>query len=516
MFLSAKSFFLKNRMVTVMAWEASRAIAVAIVICVISATLAFPHHAAAADLPPLHVQGRELVAEGKPVRLRGLDWGWWHLSKTVYTENDMRRQAAWGANVARLVFSYNDLQNEDGTFKEDGFGKFDEVVQWARKYGQYVIFDMHVVPGGQSTQPYTAGGKNRVWTDPVSREHYLTLWKEIARRYRNRPEVAAYELMNEPNTVQGPPDRLLALYREVIPAIRAVDPAKIIVVCGDHGSDADFLVDALKLPDPNILYTFHFYKESTGWVSNLDNGPGIKGTQDWTLLEKTFTPPPGTSTISVLLRSSDNSGSAWFDDVRIEDVTGRHPIEYQDFNTGPKVFQGERAPRDVVQYDPATGHSRPGSLRVHGTTGYNGWVGRQLRIELGHTYHASAWVKLDNATGDTYLTTAFYKPTLDPAFLREKMEPAVTFAKKFNVPVWVGEFGHQAGTGSDLEQQEKWVRACIRLFEEAGFSWTYWNYRESTEPTSMALQAERHEGGDYPLIRRFSAPLRMAGSTISA
>lgn len=465
---------------------------------------ASPGCAVAADmprslpLPPLRVQGRELTANGKPIRLRGLDWGWWHLSGTVYTENDMRRQAEWGANVARLVFSYNDLQDDSGAFKEDGFRRFDEVIEWARKYGQYVILDMHVVPGGQSLQPYTAGGKNRIWTDPGSRARYIALWKEIARRYRDRPEVAGYELMNEPNTVQGSPERLLALYREVIPAIRTVDPDKIIVVCGDHGSDAEFLVDALKMPDRNILYTFHFYKDSASWSSNLDNGPGIKGTRDWVLLEKTFTPPAGVSSVSILLRSSGNSGTAWFDDVRLEDATDKRDIEYQDFNTGPKVFRAERMPHDVVQYDPTVGHSRAGSLKVHGTVDYNGWIGRRLRVVQGRTYRISAWVKLDNATGDTYLTAAFYKAKVDPDYMWSVMEPAVRFETKWNVPVWVGEFGYEAGAPPP-GQQVRWVSTCIRLFEEAGFHWTYWNYRESTGPTSMALQAEHKDGSDYPL-----------------
>lgn len=35
--------------------------------------------------------------------------------------------------------------------------------------------------------------------------------------------------------------------------------------------------------------------------------------------------------------------------------------------------------------------------------------------------------------------------------------------------------------------------------EEAGFYWTYWNFRETTNPDSMALHAQKRDGGDYPI-----------------
>ena len=35
--------------------------------------------------------------------------------------------------------------------------------------------------------------------------------------------------------------------------------------------------------------------------------------------------------------------------------------------------------------------------------------------------------------------------------------------------------------------------------EEAGFHWTYWNFRETTNPDSMALHAQKRDGGDYPI-----------------
>lgn len=479
----------------------------------ITATALFSGPPCRAQLAPLHVAGRDLVANGQPIRLRGIDWGWWHLSATRYTEDDMRRQAAWGANVARLVFSYGDLEDKahPGTWREDGFQQFDEVVQWARRHRQYVIFDMHVVPGGQDPAPYCDGGLNRMWADAACQKRFIDLWCEIARRYRNRPEVAAYELLNEPCSCRPKPDLLIALCRRTIAAIRAVDPDKVLVVPGDQWSNARDLKDGMKMPDGNILYTFHFYEggPSEQWMSNASEGQGISGTHDWTRVERSITPPAGASSVSILLRSTKNSGRAWFDDVVLTDENGK-VVHSQSFDGGPASYRSERRPATVVAYDAAVGHDKPGSLRVNGTTDYNGWISPRLPVKPGRTYHLSGWIKLDAATGATYMGAAFFgvkQTAVDKDDLRKRMAPAVAFARKFDVPLWVGEFGAERDKGP-VGLQTNWVSAAISVFEENGFHWTYWNFKESTHPGSMALQAQKKNGEDYPVNEALLTVLR--------
>jgi hypothetical protein len=459
---------------------------------------------------PIHVEGANLVTGNQPIRLRGIDWGWWHLSGTRYTEDDMRKQAAWGANVARLVFSYGDLEKLDktDTWRDDGFKQFDDVIRWGDKYGVYTILDMHVAPGGQSNAPYTDGGRNKIWGDPQYQQRYIDLWKEIARRYRNRPEVAAYELMNEPDTRQPTDAALASLNRRAVAAIRTIDPNKVIVVTGDHMSSASCLTDEIKVDDPNIVYTFHFYDgASDRWVGNLKNGDGSHGTMPWTKIDETFVAPPHVSLLCAMLRSTDNSGDAWFDDVKLEDESGNTLLQ-SGFDTGPSGFQPERGPQAPMTYDPAVGHDKPGSLRVGGTVSYNGWTSARIRVDAGKTYRLSGWVKLDNATGDTYLSAAFFSDYLLPkAELATHLDSAIAFGRKYNVPLWVGEFGCEASV-VPREEQPRWVRDCISLFEGANFNWTYWNYRETTGPDSMALHAEKKDGTDYPVNTMLLAALK--------
>lgn len=484
------------------------------------ATIWFAAAPARAELPPVHVAGPDLVAGGRVLRLRGIDWGWWHLAGTRYTEDDMRRQAAWGANVARLAFSYGDLEDmaHPGTWREDGFAQFDEVMQWARRYHQYVILDMHVVPGGQDPAPYCDGGRNRVWHDETFRQRFIALWCEIARRYRGRPAVAAYELMNEPCTQDPQPDKLVALTRQAIDAIRAVDPDKVIVVSGDQWSNAVDLKDAIKVADPNILYTFHFYEGGPDeqWLSNAKEGPGVSGTQDWTRFELPFTVPAGASSLSILLRSTANGGQAWFDDIRLTDDKG-HVVHAEGFDRGAGAYHGERPPASVISYDAAVGHNKPGSVRVSGTTEYGGWIGPRLEVQPGHAYHLSGWIKLADATGSTYLSAAFYgmkNATVDKEDLRRRLAPAIAFAHRFNVPLWVGEFGAERDKGPAGLQASS-IATRIALFEEYGFHWTYWNYRESAGPGGMSLQAQHGNGEDYPVNEPLLAVLR-AGWRLNA
>ncbi len=116
-------------------------------------------------------------------------------------------------------------------------------------------------------------------------------------------------------------------------------------------------------------------------------------------------------------------------------------------------------------------------------------------------------MKLDQATGDNYLLAEFFRNNtqLDPQAFQRKIIPAVEFARKYNVPVWVGEFGCDT---SNPDLQPRWVNACIELFEKNGFSWTYWSDRSTAAPAGMDLQPEHADGSDYPVNERLLAPLR--------
>lgn len=456
----------------------------------------------AAELAPLRVEGDKVMAGEREIRLRGINWGWWHDKGTRYTEEEMKRLAEWGANVLRLTIRYTDVANEDGSWNEERAAAVDEVVKWAEKHGRYVILDMHEVPGGQTPIHYCVGGKNALWKETKYQEQFIELWKKLAARYRNTPAVGAYELLNEPRMIPANPKQLADLQRRVIAEIRKIDPDKMIVVTGDEMSNYQVsLSDVVKQNDPNILYTIHFYPgASSRWLHNVGEDRGVSGTRNWFFFELPVVIPADADSpeLCLMLRSADNAGSAWFDDVAMTDENG-NVIRSFSFDKDSESFAVERYPFGVLEHDRAVGHNRPGSLRISGTNSYNSWASPHWKVDPGKQYKLSGWIKLENGTGSTYIGAALFaawRPDLQT--LREELKPAVAFAEKYKVPVYVGEFSVTRDSGPEGYQAAA-IADRIRAMEEAGFHWTYWNYRETTNPDSMALHAQKKDGGDYPI-----------------
>ena len=234
---------------------------------------------AAAELAPLRVKDGKVMAGDREIRLRGINWGWWHDSGTRYTEEEMKRQAEWGANVLRLTIRYTDVANADGSWNEERAAAVDEVVAWAGKHGQYVIIDMHEVPGGQTPTHYCVGGKNEFWKEAKFQEQFIELWKKLAERYRNTPAVGAYELMNEP--VADDPEQWNAIVNECLAHIRRLEPRRTVVIGSNRWQNYS-TVRELKIPDndPNLMLSFHYYEPfilthyTASWTDMVDyRGP---------------------------------------------------------------------------------------------------------------------------------------------------------------------------------------------------------------------------------------------------
>jgi hypothetical protein len=103
----------------------------------------------------------------------------------------------------------------------------------------------------------------------------------------------------------------------------------------------------------------HFYDGgSEAWLRNLTNGPGISGTQNWTIEQQQFTAPATASLMGVLLRSAGNSGTAWFDDVSLRDGGGRI-LQQFNFDDGADQFGPERGPREPCTTMGASGTTTP-------------------------------------------------------------------------------------------------------------------------------------------------------------
>ncbi|HLI49967.1 MAG TPA: cellulase family glycosylhydrolase [Chthonomonas sp.] len=157
------------------------------------------------------------------------------------TEEDFKRICDIGFNCVRLPFLHDLFEEESNPWTW-----FDKTIEWAGKYGLYVVLDMHGAPGRQSRDHHTGEeGRNRFFYAPNNIARAERIWQTIAKRYRDRPEIAGYDLLNEP---MGAPNTAMIYLAEdrLYRAIRSVDEQHLIFFeDGYTGLD--------NMPYPNVL-----------------------------------------------------------------------------------------------------------------------------------------------------------------------------------------------------------------------------------------------------------------------
>lgn len=183
----------------------------------------------------------------------------WQAYRDAYVnEDDIRFLHQSGLNSIRIPLHYKFFLPGN----DEGFARLDRVVEWARKYGLYVILDLHCAPGGQTgTNIDDSWGYPWLYESAEDQELTIQIWKRIAAHYRDNPTVLGYDLLNEPipdfPLLERYNPALEPLYKRVTEAIRLVDPHHVIILGGAQW-DSNF--DVFGPPfDSNVMYTFHKY-----------------------------------------------------------------------------------------------------------------------------------------------------------------------------------------------------------------------------------------------------------------
>lgn len=190
--------------------------------------------------------------------------GFWRRCRDSYiTDADITAIANYGFNSLRVPFNWR-LFIRDGHFDQSGFAPLDNVIRLCRRHGIYVILDMHAAGRGQTgTNIDDSLGWPDLFTDRRHQRLTVDLWVELARRYRDEPAVAGFDLLNEPLPGEHR-DRhrseLVGLYRELIAAIRRVDQRHLIILEGMHWSN-DWSIFTERW-DEQLVLQFHKYWDS--------------------------------------------------------------------------------------------------------------------------------------------------------------------------------------------------------------------------------------------------------------
>lgn len=104
-------------------------------------------------------------------------------------------------------------------------------------------------------------------TNPRFAAKIIAYWEAIARRYAGfDPNRVFFEIMNEPHaSAYGKvgPGWWPPIQERLARAIRAAAPDNTIIATGEEWGGIDGLVAIRPLPDPDVIYSFHFYQPLT-------------------------------------------------------------------------------------------------------------------------------------------------------------------------------------------------------------------------------------------------------------
>jgi len=260
----------------------------------------------------LQASGREIVIDGRPIRLRGVNLGGWMLiedymiglpwtewkireqfrrilgeesysaffdafDRAFIAEEDIAFLARTGFNIVRLPFNYRHLENDlaPGQWLESGFKQLDRAVSLCRKHNLWVMFDLHAGVGAQARDKNAGSAyvETYFWNYRNFIDRTVALWAEIARRYTGDKIIAGYNLLGEPVTSNVP--LLNEVYETTIQAIRKVDPDHLIFLDPNLWARDIASLHPDLLADPQIVVAIHPYFQGDTWLTKLTNYPTV-------------------------------------------------------------------------------------------------------------------------------------------------------------------------------------------------------------------------------------------------
>jgi endoglucanase len=213
--------------------------------------------------PPGPLSAREI--EGLVSELVGPERAamfWREFRDRFICEDDIARIAAEGMDHVRLPINSRLVMDEHGALQPAGVALVDRLIEWCRAHGLWVVLDLHGAPGGQTGTNIddSPHGVPELFSSSRYQELTVSLWRQLASRYRDEPVIAGYDLLNEPL-----PDEfdalyraeLVGLYRELTVAIREVDPNHMIIYEGTHwATNWEIFTEVW---DANSMLSFHKY-----------------------------------------------------------------------------------------------------------------------------------------------------------------------------------------------------------------------------------------------------------------
>ena len=214
----------------------------------------------------------QCIKLGRGVNILGYDKAFWQdHEKGRFKESYFKMIKDAGFSTVRInlnPFTQMDSQNK---ISPGWLETLDWVVTKGLDANLMIILDLH---------EYTTMADN----PEAKKEMFLSFWKQIAPRYKDKSANVLFELLNEPNqklTVE----MWNTFLAEAIKVIRESNPDRTLIIGPGNWNGIESL-NTLKLPDNdrNIIATVHFYHpmrfthQGAAWASDYKNLSGIKWT----------------------------------------------------------------------------------------------------------------------------------------------------------------------------------------------------------------------------------------------
>lgn len=181
-------------------------------------------------------------------------------------EKDFADLEAWGVTLARFqmtrqwntVGGNRDLADYD-RYIDGCLDDLENHLVWAKRHGIMIVVDLHAAPGSRDERH-----DEYMFHDPVYAEHFIKTWRRIATRFRGRPEIFGFDLINEPQqTVEAAPGcDYWTLQLRAAQAIRAIDPETPVIIESNMYDPPSTFTYMMPMDLTNIIYQSHMYVPS--------------------------------------------------------------------------------------------------------------------------------------------------------------------------------------------------------------------------------------------------------------
>nr|7VT4_A Chain A, Endoglucanase H [Meiothermus taiwanensis WR-220]7VT4_B Chain B, Endoglucanase H [Meiothermus taiwanensis WR-220] len=305
---------------------------------------------------------------------------------------------------------------------------------------------------------------------------YLSIWRQIAERYRNQPGSVYFELLNEPHgRFNDNPQLWNDLLAKALRVVRESNPSRAVIV-GPVGWNSLWRLSELRLPDdPNLIVTFHYYDPlefthqgaewlnpvpPTGVVWRENQGAFAAGWQNWSWGSRV-------GFVGEALEITYQEGWAGF---YLHSDAGVEGYDRLAFRTSAPVSLQVSCRRDA----PAKAVTTSGGVETVVNLSECGNPSRLTDLILqNNSPNARAAFRLERlelrGPGSPLALLTHQQNAIAQA-----MEFAQRWAEQNRRPIFVGQFG--AYEKGDLDSRVRWTGAVRSELEKRNFSWAYWEF----------------------------------------